>query len=401
MATRRQLTGLRYGLLCPLAVAASTGVLHAQRLLEVEGIELRGSARVVEYGAGTCNVSEERETAASYEQKKANHGQPVDVWQLDFSVYNGSGRPLDHLIANYRVASENPPCTNWSWPDAGRYPGPIEWGDLAGFIQRSGSGNPTPPGETLTDTKYVFAFHDHAPRFDTWSVDYTFAADAPAAGAENPPVPAGGADIRPQPGEERLDPPGSPVGGVPGAAALPFAGAGETCAGKPVGSECWMEVANQPGCHLWNPSLHAGATARWSGECVGSYTQGTGTVRWRYDGGLQTADGSFLDGKQHGTWVVHEADGDVSEGLYVDGQRQGIWTWWFTSGNVLESPFANGKENGQEIECARLPGNVIALLISYVAGEEIDRETIGPSDPDAPTIRTRCAALLSKPRPTP
>ena len=150
MTTRRRLAGLRYGLLCPFAVAASTGVLHGQRLLEVEGIELRGGARVVEYGAGTCNVSEERETAASYERKKANHGQPVDVWQLDFSVYNGSGRPLDHLIANYRVASENPPCTNWSWPDAGRYPGPIEWGDLAGFIQRSGSGNPTPPGETLS-----------------------------------------------------------------------------------------------------------------------------------------------------------------------------------------------------------------------------------------------------------
>ena len=211
--------------------------LQGQRLLEVEGIELRGSARVVEYGAGTCNVSEERETAASYEQKKANHGQPVDVWQLDFSVYNGSGRPLDHLIANYRVASENPPCTNWSWPHAGRYPGPIEWGDLAGFIQRSGSGNPTPPGETLSDTKYVFAFHDHAPRFDTWSVDYTFAAAAPAAGAENPPMPAGGADIRPRPGSERLDPADSPVGAAPRAADLPFAGAGETCAGKPVGSE--------------------------------------------------------------------------------------------------------------------------------------------------------------------
>ena len=39
--------------------------LHGQRLLEVEGIELRGSARVVEYGAGTCNISEERETGAS------------------------------------------------------------------------------------------------------------------------------------------------------------------------------------------------------------------------------------------------------------------------------------------------------------------------------------------------
>ena len=61
--------------LMTLAPAAAS----AQRLLETDGIELRGAARVVEYGAGTCNVSEEHETAASYEQKRANHGRPVDT----------------------------------------------------------------------------------------------------------------------------------------------------------------------------------------------------------------------------------------------------------------------------------------------------------------------------------
>ena len=375
--------------------------LQGQRLLEVEGIELRGSARVVEYGAGTCNVSEERETAASYEQKKANHGQPVDVWQLDFSVYNGSGRPLDHLIANYRVASESPPCTNWTWPDAGRYPGPIEWGDLAGFIQRSGSGNPTAPGETLTDTKYVFAFHDHAPRFDTWSVDYNFAAAPPPAGAENPPAPAGGAPARPLPRSEQLDPPDPPVVGAPGAADPPFAGAGETCAGQPVGSECWMEVANQPGCHLWNPGLAAGATVAWNGSCSRGYAQGTGTVLWRYDEGRQTWDGAYVDGKRLGNWVVQEADGDIREGSYVNGQAQGTWTWWFTNGNVKETPFVNGEANGRAIECARDPSDVVAWVFSYVNSEEMDSGTIGPADSDAPTIRARCAALLSKPRPRP
>ncbi len=389
-ADRRWIVALA---LCP----ATAGPLHAQRLLEVEGIELRGSARVVEYGAGTCNVDEGRETAASYEQKKANHGRPVDVWQLDFSVHNGSGRSLDHLIANYRVASEHPPCTNWSWPEAGRYPGPIEWGDLAGFIQRSGSGNPTPPGETLTDTKYIFAFHEHAPRFDTWSVDYNFAAAPPAAAAGNP-VPSGGAAARPRPGNERLEPPDSPVGGEPGAAP-PSVAAAETCAGKPVGSECWMEVGNQPGCHLWNPGLAAGATVIWTGECSAGYAQGPGTVLWRYDDGQQTWDGSYVDGKQRGNWVIEEDDGDVAEGFYVNGQRQGTWTWWFRGGNVSELPFLNGEETGTQIECARSPDDVIALMISYVDGEETDRQLIGPGDPDAPTVRARCAALLSKPRP--
>ncbi len=393
--------------LLPLTAAEA----RAQRLLEMEGIELRGALRVVEYAAGTCNVSEERETATSYEEKKANHGQSVDIWQLDFSVYNGSGRALDHLIANYRIASEWPPCTNWSWPEAGRYPDQIEWGDVAGFIQRSGSGNPTAPGETLTSTKYVFVFHEHEPRFDTWSVDYNFAAAPPAAAAGNP-VPSGGAAARPPPRNERLEPPDSPVGPV------------ETCVGQPVGSECWMEVINQPGCHLWNPSLHAGATVIWSGECSAGYAQGPGRVFWRYDDGQQTWNGSYTDGKQdgpwvmrysngtlyegpyvdglqHGTWVVQQADGAVGQGLYVNGQRQGTWTWWFTSGDVLESPFMNGEKNGTQIECERSPSNVIAWLISYADGEETGRETIGPGDPAAPTIMARCTALLSEPRPRP
>ena len=278
----------------------------------MDGIELRGSARVVEYGAGTCNVSEERETAASYEQKKANHGQPVDVWQLDFSVYNGSGRPLDHLIANYRVASENPPCTNWSWPDAGRYPGPIEWGDLAGFIQRSGSGNPTPPGETLTDTKYVFAFHDHAPRFDTWSVDYNFAATAPAA-AETPPAgaeaPLRDASPRPAP---TPDPP-----------ILTY----ELCTGRAPGASCWMELANEAGCYLWNPSLQARETVTWTGRCSAGYAQGLGQVRWLADGSTQTEEGRLVDGQRDGIWVTQDQDGWASQGSHARGQRHGTSVW--------------------------------------------------------------------------
>lgn len=98
--------------LFPLTVAET----QAQRLLESDGIELRGTARIVTFAAGTCNVLEDRESAAAYELKKANHGKPVDVWQLEFSVYNGSGRYLAHLIARYQIAAEWPPCTNWSGP---------------------------------------------------------------------------------------------------------------------------------------------------------------------------------------------------------------------------------------------------------------------------------------------
>ena len=58
-------------------------------LLETDGIELRGEAQLVMSGGGTCNVLE---SDTSYEAKKENHGAPMDVWRLDFSVRNGSGR---------------------------------------------------------------------------------------------------------------------------------------------------------------------------------------------------------------------------------------------------------------------------------------------------------------------
>ena len=205
-----------------------------------------------------------------------------------------------------------------------------------------------------------------------------------------------------EPGRERLDQPDSRVGGGPSTAAPPSVDL-ETCAGKPVGSECWMEVANQPGCHLWNEGLHAGATVTWSGECSAGYAQGRGTAHWRYDDGQQTWYGVYVDGKEHGNWAGGWSDGDegVAEGSYVSGQRQGTWTWWFANGNVLETPYVNGEANGSSIECNRDPGGVIAWITSYIDGEEADTEAIGPLDPDAPTIRARCSALLNKPRPTP
>ena len=91
---------------------------RAQLLLAVDGVELHGTVRRIMPGAGTCNVLE---TDTSYEAKKANHGAPMDVWRLDFSVRNGSGRWLDHLIARYEVESKWPDCTNWSGPDDARF----------------------------------------------------------------------------------------------------------------------------------------------------------------------------------------------------------------------------------------------------------------------------------------
>ena len=69
----------------------------AETLAEKDGIELSGSVRVVARGVGTCEVREESYSEEVYERMKANHGQPLDVWRLAYSVYNGSGKPLSSL----------------------------------------------------------------------------------------------------------------------------------------------------------------------------------------------------------------------------------------------------------------------------------------------------------------
>ena len=55
-----------------------------------------------------------------------------------------------------------------------------------------------------------------------------------------------------------------------------------TCAGKPVGSSCWMALANQPECYVWNPGLGKDDTRAWSGECSGGLAEGGGTLTYNY-----------------------------------------------------------------------------------------------------------------------
>ena len=158
---------------------------RAQQLLEIDGIELRGEAQLVMSGGGTCNVLE---SDTSYEAKKDNHGAPMDIWRLDFTVRNGSGRWLDHLIARFQIDSEWPECTNWDGPDAGTFEQPIEWADSIGHIQESGR-NVVAPGRTLTETRYFIVLRgDPEPRFSNWSMDFDFAAAPPTSDSGAPDV---------------------------------------------------------------------------------------------------------------------------------------------------------------------------------------------------------------------
>ena len=168
--------------LFPVLAADARG----QQLLEIDGIELHGEAQLVMSGGGTCNVLE---SDTSYEAKKEHQGAPMDIWRLDFSVRNGSGRWLDHLIARYQIESAWPDCTNWDGPDAGTFAQDIEWADSIGNIQESGR-NVVSPGQTLTETKFFIVLRgDPDPRFSNWSMDFNFAAAPAAAGAGSPAAP--------------------------------------------------------------------------------------------------------------------------------------------------------------------------------------------------------------------
>ena len=154
--------------------------------------------------------------------------------------------------------------------------------------------------------------------------------------------------------------------------------AAQTCQGKPKGSECWKELVNQPGCHVWDDVLVPDQTVTWTAECVESLAQGTGTLKWVWDGGEETQEatgrlksgkhhgrwktrdsvgnvleGPYEQGKRHGQWVVQYADdngelsGIMAEGPYLEGKIQGLWTFRWTNGSIEKRSYVDGKVHGQ------------------------------------------------------
>ena len=130
--------------------------------------------------------------------------------------------------------------------------------------------------------------------------------------------------------------------------------AAQTCQGKPKGSECWKELANRPGCHVWDDDPVPDQTVTWTAECAESLAQGTGTLKWVSDGGKKTTEssGRLESGKRHGRWRIRSWNGHVYEGPYEQGKRQGKWVIQWAdddgnlSGNQMEGPYVEGKMQG-------------------------------------------------------
>ena len=122
-----------------------------------------------------------------------------------------------------------------------------------------------------------------------------------------------------------------------------------TCAGRTKGAACWRELSNQPGCHVWTSNLRPDATVSWTAECAGGTAQGNGTLKWDWDRDQETIEtaGRLRDGRRHGRWVMHWADGGVSEGAFAKGQRHGRWVERWTNGTVGEGRYVKGQRHGR------------------------------------------------------
>ena len=325
----------------------------AATLYEQDGVSLDGSVRLAGRAAATCVAAPDADEAT-----QANAGQPLHVWRLDYGVYNGSGRGLSQVTAHVRIESEWPPCSSWDGPEA-RFPGPLEWAGSYKVLQRSGG--LAAAGEAR-ETAYVLAFHDRQPRFDRWQLDFRFGE---ASGEREVPelssVPAA-ATVKPDP-----KPPVLP---------LPE----PSCEGKPAGSKCWLELANQAGCYSWTDHFMSHLRHAWDGECDGGLPNGPGTLRitWTWGGGGTgwaevtgemrggrehglweyrnseggSGRGPYVHGKRHGDWVERDKEvktryvtllASVAEGRYVDGERHGLWTYRFSNGEVKTHRYVRGK----------------------------------------------------------
>ena len=103
---------------------------------------------------------------------------------------------------------------------------------------------------------------------------------------------------------------------------------GPICTGSYSPDSCWMELADRPGCYLWNGAPQDDETVTWSGECSNGLAQGVGRTTWYQNHEVsQTVETRLRDGRNSGWTVVRDFGDDAGEreGCYVDGESHGRW----------------------------------------------------------------------------
>ncbi|NKB20940.1 MAG: hypothetical protein GKS01_10615 [Alphaproteobacteria bacterium] len=135
-----------------------------------------------------------------------------------------------------------------------------------------------------------------------------------------------------------------------------------------------QKYQNKANCYVWNPQPQKKETVTWTGRCVASRADGSGTQTWRFwKNGAWKEDsytGTQRDGKRHGRGVFSGSNGYKYDGEYRNGKRhgRGVFRWgndskydggWrdnkkhgrgvssWANGNKYDGEYRNGKQHGR------------------------------------------------------
>ena len=122
------------------------------------------------------------------------------------------------------------------------------------------------------------------------------------------------------------------------------------CEGRQEGAKCWKELADRPGCHVWDSYLQLDQTVTWSGACQGGLAIGQGTLDWIASDWSVEETGALDRGKHRGEWAASFDSGTVAEGTYVGGELNGRWVFRYPGGTVEEGPYVDSERHGRWIE---------------------------------------------------
>lgn len=133
------------------------------------------------------------------------------------------------------------------------------------------------------------------------------------------------------------------------------------CGEQHEGTGCWQELANRPGCYLWNDAFNKSVSPSWTGECSRGMAQGAGELQWTEQPPPASGDhaysashrGAFRDGKKDGHWTAGGSDGMHGfeyEASYVAGKKHGRWIYNFGGWIKKEGAYVNDRRHGHWVE---------------------------------------------------
>ena len=150
-------------------------------------------------------------------------------------------------------------------------------------------------------------------------------------------------------GQEAPSPPSAAIGAP-----------GRLCDSEGDDRSCWREIADNPGCHLWEHySWRNNRASSWSGSCLQGVADGSGTLVWKvwdlYSKEEFTVEDAvtILQGKRHGEVVRHFPNtGAITEGQYNRGTAHGKWILYASDGSCVSvTEYLEGLVDKRDLHC--------------------------------------------------